>query len=99
MKQRVKDKRRTDFCSSGLPDWQRKIIEKYPAIYRLPHPNEIKESLPEDYCNLRSGFECGPGWQALIEQISAIADELVTKLKESGIQGDASIKAVVVKQK
>ena len=95
---------RKDFHTSGLPDWQRKIINKYSDIYRVPsqhgfNPEQEKEQLAEEYCNLRSGFECGPGWQALIEQLSSIAEELVIKLRESGLQRDASIKPEVVKQK
>jgi hypothetical protein len=87
-----------------LPDWQRKIVKKYPEIYRVPsphgsNPDQAKKLLAKDYCNLRSGFECGPGWQTLIEQLSSVADALVTKLKDSGLQHDAEIKPEVVKQK
>jgi hypothetical protein len=95
---------RKDFHYSNLPDWQKKIIEKYPDIYRVPSeldstPYQISQPLADDYCNLRSGFECGPGWQDLIEHLSAVANELVSKLKDFGLQPDASIKPVVVKQK
>ena len=92
------------FHYSVLPDRQKKIIDKYPYLYRVPgqhcsNPDQPKKPVTKDYCNLRSGFECGPGWQGLIEQLSSIADGLVTKLKASGLQHDASIKPEVVKQK
>jgi hypothetical protein len=94
---------RKDHRYSELPEWQKNLIETYPGIYRSPKSGanvvEIKKPLAEDYCNLRSGFECGPGWQSLIEQLSSVAEELITKLKDSGLQPDASITAYVIKQK
>jgi hypothetical protein len=95
---------RKDFHYAKRPDWQRKIIEQYPDLYRTPgrsahDPDQAGKPLADDYCNLRSGFECGPGWQALLEQLSYVADQLVRKLRDSGIQHDAAITPVVVKQK
>jgi len=97
-------KLRRNFRYSGLPDWQKKIIDKYPDLYRLScqrpsNPDQSKQPVAKDYCNLRSGFECGPGWQALIEQLSSVADELLNKLRSSGLQPDASIKPEIIKQK
>lgn len=94
----------SDFHSSTLPVWQKKIIESYPKIYRGANrtgldSGQSQNSLAEDYCTLRSGFECGPGWQALIEQLSSTADALVAKLKDSGLQDDASITPIIIKQK
>ena len=93
-----------DYHYTGLPDWQRRLIDKYPDLYRVPskpssNPRQSPKAMAKDYCNLRSGFECGPGWEALIEQLSFIANELVTKLRDSGLHRDASIKPEVVKQK
>jgi len=93
-----------DFHYSELPAWQKKVIEGYPRIYgsanRTGHnPDQSQDSLAEDHCTLRSGFECGPGWQALIEQLSSTADALVAQLKDSGLQDDASITPVIIKQK
>ena len=95
---------RKDHHSAELPDWQKRIIDKYPGIYRAPsqqgsRSDQVKATVVQEYCSLRSGFECGPGWQTLIEQVSSVANELVTKLKESGLQHDASITPVVIKQK
>ena len=94
---------RKDFRYSALPGWQRTIIQKYPDIYLKPSPTDShanqNQPLAKDYCNLRSGFECGPGWNELIERLSAVANELVIKLINSGLQRDASIKPMVIKQK
>lgn len=94
------------FTTRGLPQWQLGIISKYPSIYLEASPKVLSlyEDYPENldlenYCNLRSGFECGPGWAKLIDDFSARAVALVTALHSFGWQSDACISSFIFKEK
>jgi hypothetical protein len=88
-----------------LPEWQRQIITRYPLIYIEPSPERARyyagypEKCPEDYTNLRCGFECSGGWAKLIEQLSTTATDLVKALRAFGYQDDAAISACICKEK
>jgi hypothetical protein len=90
-----------------LPEWQLKIIRRYPGIYMDPSPEmlgyytDAPGRLPaaEDYCNLRHGFECDAGWAELLEDLSASGDALVKSLRSFGFQYDARISACICKEK
>ena len=51
------------------------------------------------YCNLRYGFECDQGWAAIIRKFSETATNIVAKLRSSGLQTDAWIRASIFKEK
>lgn len=88
-----------------LPGWQRKIILKHPILYLEASPESLKDyenspdQLPDDYCNLRFGFECGTGWAQLIDEHSATGTALVKALRAFGFQDDARVTAFIVKEK
>jgi hypothetical protein len=90
-----------------LPSWQREIIVRYPLIYTVPSRQHLEyyarfpkeRPAPDDYCNLRYGFECLEGWAGLIEELSATATSLVQALRAFGFHGDAQISPLIVKEK
>jgi len=84
-----------------LPEWQKKIIRKYPILYLETSPEHSKDAaeLPDDHCNLRYGFECEAGWEKLIDELSATGTSLVKALQAFGFQYDARITAYIVKEK
>jgi hypothetical protein len=90
-----------------LPSWQREIIARYTSLYRVPSRERAryyakfpeKRPPPEDYCNLRYGFECREGWAKLIEELSKTATSLVRVLRAFGFQDDAEIAPVIMKEK
>jgi hypothetical protein len=94
------------FSMRNLPEWQTKIIRKFPSLYLERNPaimemyKECPQNLDEEhYCNLRFGFECGSGWAGLIEEFSAVAVSLVEALRSSGLQPEARIQSCIVKEK
>jgi len=90
-----------------LPEWQLKVIRRYPEIYLEVSPEMAgyykngREQIPgeKDYCNLRYGFECESGWAELIEDLSATGTALVKCLRSFGFQYDARISACICKEK
>jgi len=88
-----------------LPEWQKKIIRKYPLLYLEPSPKNLNdcecqaEQLPEDFCNLRYGFECEAGWAQLLDELSDTGTALIKALRAFGFQCDARIFAFIVKEK
>ncbi len=84
-----------------LPEWQKKIIRKYPVLYLETSPAHSKDSgkLPDDHCNLRYGFECEAGWEELIDELSATGEALVKALRAFNFQDDARVSGLIVKEK
>ena len=94
------------FTTRGLPEWQLVLIRKYPSLYLAESPEVLSlyEECPENldletYCNLRFGFECGPGWANLIDDFSAKAVALLTALRSFGLQSNARINSFIFKEK
>jgi len=92
---------------SWLPEWQKQIIRKYPGLYTEPSAEMLKyyerypegRPAPDDFTNLRFGFECGPGWAGLLKELSQTAMSLVGVLRSFGFQCDAAISPIIVKEK
>ena len=85
-----------EFTSKDLPEWQVRLIEKFPLLY-LEHDDRIP--CPEDSpCNLRFGFEFGEGWVELVEMFSEQASCMVEALREE-LQPDAYIHSFIFKEK
>ncbi len=82
-------------------DWGQEIVDKYPLIFKskLEELDVYCKNVPiEDRVNLRFGFECGPGWSKLIEEICETGTKLLNHLHQNG-QPTASISAYIVKEK
>jgi len=84
-----------------LPEWQKKIIRKYPILYLETSPEHSKDAaeLPDDHCNLRYGFECEAGWEKLIDELSATGEALVKALRAFNFQDDARVSGLIIKEK
>jgi hypothetical protein len=78
-----------EFTTKDLKPWELDLVNKYTLIfkefdefnfshYKNYHPDCGGDgTVPEDYCNLRYGFEHGPGWKELVEEWANIAQETV----------------------
>ena len=92
------------FTFSNLDDWELELIKKYPSIYLEPNPaiTRIYYSdnmpLPDNFCNLRFGFEFGKGWKTIVDDFSKEVVDLINFLKK-GSQPDAYVKSFIFKQK
>ena len=93
--------------NTELKPWEKTIVQKYPLVYLEPNINlrrwyneEKFLSLIADpnFSNLRYGFECQSGWADLIDKFSKVAQDLVSHLRNSGIQPDAYINAMIFKE-
>lgn len=80
------------------------VVHRWPSIYL--EPNSIVKNLidggvaeQKDLCNLRYGFEFPRHWIILADKFGQFASALVEELRESGVQPDAFIKAVIFKEK
>ena len=89
-----------EFCFTHLPEWEKEIINKYPEIYLEKDEKNLsflRGGFPDDYCNLRYGFEFGQGWAKIVDDFSA---QTVAFLKEvRKLYPDAYIHSCVFKQK
>lgn len=68
------------FSRAELADWEQKLIDAFPLLYL---ETDVEIPLPADGsapCNLRFGFEFGPGLQGLVERFSQKASDLVQRL-------------------
>lgn len=87
--------------SRGSLRWGLDIVDKYPDIYITPNPNILAYynglPLPEDFCNLRYGFEFESGWKKLVLALSQSASNLIRLVRYE--QPDAYIRPIVFKEK
>jgi hypothetical protein len=74
------------FSTENLEAWEMALIEKYPLLYKEQDGDNLcwaKDVSPENYCNLRYGFEFEERWAGLADEFSAKASDLVRKARET----------------
>lgn len=85
------------FSTEGLENWEKEIIEAFPLLYKEPNETAVewfckekeiplewfdKENPPEEFCNLRFGFEFGPEWKEVAWEFSQILSDAIKYLRE-----------------
>jgi hypothetical protein len=82
----------TEFSKIGLEEWELELINKYPLVFTEPDLEAASHyridgehavgKIDKNYCNLRYGFEHGPGWKNLIEEYATTASALITEIRK-----------------
>lgn len=68
------------------------LCKKYPNLYR------DRNRSPRETC-MCWGFTCGDGWYDIIDELSAVAEEEIVRLKNEGVPEEDLPVAAQVKQK
>lgn len=74
------------------------LVEKYPDIF-FAHSDRNANYYPEEErCNLRFGFEHGPGWFKILDEFCADITELVNWQRQLG-NPDCYVRSCITKEK